>query len=68
MSGRSTGWRCSIRTPEIIDRIFTEDAVIETPSFTLRGRAEIRAMPPMLKRESVDDSRRAQSDGHGYGR
>ena len=37
--------------PEIIDRIFTEDAVIETPSFTLRGRAEIRAMPPMLKQK-----------------
>ena len=37
--------------PEIIDAIFTEDAVIETPSFTLRGRAEIRAMPPMLKQK-----------------
>ena len=37
--------------PEIIDVIFTEDAVIETPSFTLRGRADIRAMPPMLKQK-----------------
>ncbi len=39
--------------PEIIDSIFTEDAVIETPSFTLRGRAEIRAMPPMIKQKYV---------------
>ena len=37
--------------PELIDAIFTEDAIIETPSFTLRGRAEIRAMPPMLKQK-----------------
>lgn len=37
--------------PEIIDSIFTEDAVIETPSFTLRGRAEIRAMPPMIRQK-----------------
>ena len=39
--------------PEIIDSIFTEDAVIETPTFALRGRAEIRAMPSMLKQKYV---------------
>jgi SnoaL-like domain len=37
--------------PELIDRIFTDDALIETPTFTLRGRAEIRAMPAQLKQK-----------------
>ena len=37
--------------PEIIDRIFTEDAIIEAPTFSVRGRAEIRAMPPALRQK-----------------
>jgi hypothetical protein len=39
--------------PEIIDSIFTEDAMIETPSFTLRGRAEIRDMPPKIRQKYI---------------
>lgn len=35
--------------PEILDGIFTEDAVIQTPSFRVQGLAKIRGLPAMLK-------------------
>lgn len=37
--------------PEIIDRIFTEDATIEMPGVRLKNRAEIRGVPAMLKQK-----------------
>ena len=35
--------------PEILERIFTDDAVIESPLRAQRGIAEVRAIPGMLK-------------------
>jgi hypothetical protein len=40
--------------PETIDRIFTEDAVLERPTKTWRGRAEIRTVPGWLHERCVN--------------
>jgi hypothetical protein len=40
--------------PQTIDRIFTEDAVLERPGITWKGRSEIRKVPGWLHERCVN--------------